>query len=718
MKQRSSAGTPRAVRQARALDTPVQNTARAVVLAVALLLVWSASLISRTSGDHISAVVGEPSPRNIKAPRQLTYISEIKTREAQLAAAQRVKDIYVGPDAQVAIRQSLRLGDIISYITVTRLDPYTDEATKVALLGEIPGLSTGVAMMARIVQFDNGEWQAVSYECSRVLDLAMQEEIRDTQLAEARRQVRRPVALALNDAQRAVVVALTQDLVVPNTFFDERQTQAAREAARNAIEPARGTIREGESLLREGEIISDLSLEKLQVLDLVSTGRRWQDVVAAFLFPLVMVTTLSVYILRCDPLLLERPRRELVLTLALVAAALGARLIIPGHTLLPYLFPAAAVSMAVTILLDVQIGMVVAALVAVLAGLLGGGSLELMLYALLGSVIGSLIIWRMDHLGTFLNASVGVALMNMAVVVAYRLLSQSHDTVGLLQLLGMSVANALLSSSLTFVGFAFAGRVFGITTSLQLLELARPTHPLFRQLLIKAPGTYHHSIVISNMAESAAEAIGADALLARVGSYYHDIGKITRPYFFSENQSEGQNPHDKLDPRTSTEIIIGHTLDGLELARKHHLPDKVSQFIMEHHGTTLVSFFFRQASGNANGKQPQERDYRYPGPRPQTRETAIVMLADGIEAIVRAHRPTTQSETERMIHQIINDRLLDDQLDEAELTLRDLDRIRQAFNNVLQGIFHPRIQYPERGQRLGVLQAEGTPLPEEQTVAS
>ncbi len=257
------------------------------------------------------------------------------------------------------------------------------------------------------------------------------------------------------------------------------------------------------------------------------------------------------------------------------------------------------------------------------------------------------------------------------------------------------IGNGVLSASLAFVAFAVIGRAFGISTFMQLLELARPTHPLFRQLLIKAPGTYHHSIVVSNLAERAAQAIGADPLLVRVGSYYHDIGKITRPYFFAENQAEGENPHDRLDPKTSAQIIIAHTSDGLALARKYRLPERVCDFITEHHGRTYASYFYRQARQQNDGEPVPDAQYRYPGPRPQSRETAIVMLADSIEAVVRAKRPATQAETRDLVHKIITDRLINGELDECPLTLHDLDRVRAAFISVLQGVFHPRIDYPD-----------------------
>jgi len=217
-----------------------------------------------------------------------------------------------------------------------------------------------------------------------------------------------------------------------------------------------------------------------------------------------------------------------------------------------------------------------------------------------------------------------------------------------------------------------------------------------RQLLLKAPGTYHHTILVSNLGERAAEAVGADPLLTRVGAYYHDIGKTLRPYFFVDNQTDGVNPHDRLDPHTSAQIIISHVKDGLEMARRHRLPLRLQDFIPEHHGTTLVSFFYHKALEQAGKDEAvDESRFRYPGPRPRSKETAIIMLADGCESAVRATRPGSREEIDCIVRKLINGRLADGELDESNLTLRDLDHIRQAFVKTLQGIHHPRIQYPE-----------------------
>jgi hypothetical protein len=235
------------------------------------------------------------------------------------------------------------------------------------------------------------------------------------------------------------------------------------------------------------------------------------------------------------------------------------------------------------------------------------------------------------------------------------------------------------------------------------MELSRPTHPLYRQLLLKAPGTYHHTILVSNMVEEAANRIGADELLARVGSYYHDIGKTVRPYFFTENRVGDVNPHERLDPYTSARIIISHVSDGLELAEKYRIPSPIRAFIPEHHGTGLVLAFYRmavQAAGD-DSDSVDEQDFRYSGPKPQSRETAILMLADSSEARVRSAEPSTEEEMDRILRDTIKAKLDAGQLDECELTLRNLEQIREAFLDVLQGVFHPRVKYPDPVKVMG-----------------
>ena len=683
-------------------ESQLQSKIRALLLAGLVWASWTGVSVLYTSPGNVAVRLGEPSPLNIKSPRLVTYISDVKTQEARMLAARAVDDVYVGPDRIVLRQQLFELDEATQAMSAVRADEALDRDEMVSRLRKVKDLAleswAGADIFVRILDLREDEWKSVVSEAERVLGTVMRDEIRPSGLAEARRRAQRLTSPMLSDEQQDVVVALVQRMIVPNSVHDNEKTLARRQEARNAVAPVRLTIREGESVLREGALVTSLGLEQLEVLGFQRVGLDWSTVLSQILLNLGLVICLSLYVLRIDPLLLHRPRRELLFTLVLITIGVTTRLSIPGRTILPYIFPAATAAMVVALLLNAEAAVAVAMASAVLVGMSAGASLELAIYTLVGSLISALALWRLDQLGTFIRAAVYLAFTNVLIVLGFRLHSHVYDAVGLLQLMASGVVNALLSTSLAFVAFAFIGRAFGIATSLQLLELARPNHPLFHQLLVEAPGTYHHSIVVSNMAERAAQAIGADALLSRVGCYYHDIGKTPRPYFFAENQSDGENPHDKLDPRTSAEIIIAHTTDGLALAHKYGIPERVCAFIPEHHGTTMVTYFYRQANQESD-EEVREEDFRYKGPRPQSRETAIVMLADGIEAWVRANRPPTEAEMERVIRQVINNRLVSGQLDECDLTLSDLDAIREAFISVLKGIFHPRIKYPERAAR-------------------
>ncbi|MBC7251999.1 MAG: HDIG domain-containing protein [Anaerolineae bacterium] len=389
-------------------------------------------------------------------------------------------------------------------------------------------------------------------------------------------------------------------------------------------------------------------------------------------------------------------------------------MMVPGHVVLPYVFPLAGLSVLLGSMLHFQAGVTSALLLTLVAGYLSQGSLEVMVYLLTGGLLAPLSMRRVGRLNNFLWMGVYVALAGAAAIAAFRLPAGNYDWLGLATLFSASMANGAASSSLTLLGMFLLGSLFRVTTPLRLMELARPTHPLLNQLLMKAPGTYNHTLLISNLAEQAAEAIGADAQLARVGAYYHDIGKTLRPYFYVDNQFDGSNVHERLDPQTSAQIVISHVTDGLELGKKYRLPGRVLAFIPEHHGTMLVRYLYNQACEQAGGcENVDESLFRYPGPKPQSKETAIVMLADGCEALVRSEHPATPEEVDALVQRIIRQRIEEGQLDECDLTMRDLDQIRRAFVGVLQGVYHPRVRYPKAPEpQDGTTAGVSAPMPE------
>jgi putative nucleotidyltransferase with HDIG domain len=325
-------------------------------------------------------------------------------------------------------------------------------------------------------------------------------------------------------------------------------------------------------------------------------------------------------------------------------------------------------------------------------------TLDLMPYYMLASLTGVLVLGSARRFWVFFRAGIAISLAGIAMILAFRLPFNQMDWVGIVTLSGAAVFNGMASASITLLLQYFLAQILGLTTPLQLLEISRPDFPLLQFFLRNAPGTYQHSLQVANLAEQAAENIGADALLTRVGALFHDIGKAVNPSFFIENQTHGSlNTHDDLDPAESSAAITQHVLDGIKLARKYRLPRRIDDFILEHHGTMLTRYQYTKAVEAMGGDESRvdASKFRYPGPSPRSRETALLMLADGTEARVRAGRPSNEEELLAIVHSAIEYAQTSGQLDNTQLTLSDLNKIAESFVTTLRGSFHPRIEYPK-----------------------
>ncbi|MEW5959866.1 MAG: HDIG domain-containing metalloprotein, partial [Chloroflexota bacterium] len=388
-----------------------------------------------------------------------------------------------------------------------------------------------------------------------------------------------------------------------------------------------------------------------------------------------------------------------LLAFLLLLFIIAAKLMIPGQGPIPYLYPLAALTMMVVILIDTQLAFILTTILAFLGGYVAlSDSMAIVIFLILSGWTGILALGKEQRVNNLLWAGISVGIVNAGIILIFNLSSNPVDIPNLGVLLLAGLLNGIFAAGLALLGLFAIGSLFGLTTSLQLIDLGRPTHPLLRQLLLKAPGTYHHSLMVSNLGEQAAERIGANSLLVRVMAYYHDVGKMQRPYFFIENQPEGINVHEKLDPQISAQIIISHVKDGLNLAHKYRLPPALKDGIAQHHGTSLVKYFYYQAVEAAAQDQRvvDEADFHYPGPRPQTKENGILMLADVSESTVRALKPGLAEEIDEIVQKVIADKLNSGELDECALTISDLHKIRTAFVDILQGVHHPRIKYPEQ----------------------
>jgi len=672
------------------------NLLLSVLVSLALVAGLSAILVLPFLSRGVNLQAGEVSPRTIRAPRQVTYESAIRTERARQQAANAVKKVYDAADPKITQQQIRRATRVLDYIDTIRHDPYATLEQKALWVNQVPELQLPTAVVSDVMALDDQSWQVVSSHTLAVLSQVLRQPIREgLDVIEARRRIPNAVDPTLPETEATIVSALASSFIKPNSFYDEERTNAERAAAREAVPVQTHSYEKDEVMVREGERVTAEQLEAMQAMGLLRQQVRWDDIGGVVLLVVVIVLMMGLYLRRLTQDLWSNRRRLILLAVVTLAFGAVAEFMVPGFTPLAYLFPMAGAAMLLSALAGPSFGLGATFLLSIVVGFLAGGSLEMTVYALVGGIAAALSIWRIERLNAFLWGGFFVSLANIATVTAFELQSVDYSTRSLLIHASLAVANAGLSTSLAIAGFYALGALFGITTSLQLMDLARPTHPLLHELQLKAPGTYHHSLLISNMAEQAAQRVGADALLVRVGAYYHDVGKILRPYFFVENQVEGANVHDRLDPETSAQIIISHVTDGLELAEKYGLPAVLRDFIAQHHGTTLVSYFYRQACEERGEDAVDEEAFRYPGPRPQTPETAILMLADGVEATARANRPTTNEEIDKLVRSVINRRLTEGQLDACDLTLRDLDQIRKAFVRILKGIYHPRIKYPE-----------------------
>ena len=651
----------------------------------------------------VKVEVGEPSPKTVVSPISTSYTSEVLTNEAREQARQNVQPIYDLPDTRVARRQIARAQVVIAFITQVRNDPYATREQKIRWLQAIPELHLTENQAANILDLTDDEWSEVAKEALRILGAVMQQEIREGEEQKARRSVPSRISLQLNENQADAVEALVSGLIVANTFYNEEATQKAREEAAQSVQPIQRNIEAGEVLIREGEIVTDLDIEALKKAGVLQRARTWSDYLAAGFFAIILDGVLIAFVGFRRRDFWQENLAPLLLGSIFSLFILAAKLMIPMHPMFGFLFPLASMAMLVGSLIDLPLAILAAALQVMLVGQFTTGGVELLVYLFIGAVVGALALGKAERLNSFVRAGLWVIAINLLIMLVFRLPALSTlDNQTLIEMAFSGAVNGVFASSFTLVIFYILGQLFGVTTSLQLLEISRPNHPLLRQLLLKAPGTYHHTLIVSNMAEEAAVAIGADSLLTRVGSYYHDIGKIMRPYFFIENNTDGENPHDRIDPYTSARIIISHVPDGVELAEKFRLPPAIIDFIQEHHGTTRVEYFYHKAVQMADDPDMvDESAFRYPGPKPHTQETAILMLADSCEATVRAMRPQSREEMMEIIRSVINRRLMSGQLDHSPLTLQDLTLIAEAFARVLQGIHHPRVKYPGNEPKAG-----------------
>ncbi|MBN2031896.1 MAG: HDIG domain-containing protein [Deltaproteobacteria bacterium] len=506
------------------------------------------------------------------------------------------------------------------------------------------------------------------------------------------------------------VLKLTQLLIRPNLTYNQRETESRRELARESVKPVYYKVKKGEMLVREGERIDPAHLLKLTEGNKPLRGMNLIGRVPAMAV-LIGILLSVLYIVGAQSL--KKDSRHILFSgvtifflfifmwvYNFVAEEVARGFPVFSSTVLLFAMPVAFGTMLISIFQGMNVALAASLIVSVLASLLTEGRSEIFVYFFISSLAAAYGVKNCNERVVLIKTGLMVGLINIPLSVAVQTLYGSFYSV-----------DTLIAVTAGFIGGLLAGIIatgilplievsFGFTTDIKLLELGNLDQPLLRELMVQAPGTYHHSVILSNMVEATAKAIHANPLLAKVSAYYHDIGKIKKPLYFIENQMGVENKHEKLAPSMSSLILISHVKDGVELAREYKLGREIINIIQQHHGTNLISYFYHKAQERVltkSGKvaDVKEEDFRYPGPKPQTKEAGLVMLADMVEAASRSLIDPTPARIQGMVQKIINKVFSDGQLDECELTLKDLHEIAKGFNKTLSGIFHQRIEYPE-----------------------
>ena len=683
-----------------------QDWSRTALL-LGTITVLSALLSLHLLPDKVALRVGETSAQDVRALRTVRFLDDSATNSLRAAAAARVEPVY--SSAHAASEADETITDAYEHLRRDQsagLAPVTaaqDLRREVGLLVAPNDLAPLVGSRAGAYHLDQAERLT-----HQAVHAAMDREIRDDRpadLAEARAAAAAQLSASmLPRTHLPAALAIARAVIQPNRMLDKSRTASAVASAERLVAPVYSQVFAGDIVVRTGQIVTPSTIAKLRALGLQNPRLDPGTVLSIVGLVAFMVGLVGFWLAREHPKIYASTKTLLLLSLLVALGVLGLRL---GSAVLGVRLSASqfgyvgmlwvgATGMLIAALIKPRVAILVTALLAAQSGVVLGNDLRFSVLTLLSAWVAIYAVSDLRSRADVLRA--GGLLCGANVILSLLVGQLQGDT---RPDMGQSVVwaffSGLLSVALFGVTAAFFERVFGITTPLGLLELSDPNRPLLKRFCELAPGTYTHSILVGNLAVTAAEAIGADALLCRVGALYHDLGKMQRAQFFVENQAGGDNAHERLNPSLSALVVTAHVREGLEIAEREKLPPIIKSFITEHHGTSLIRYFYHQqcAGDDCEAAPVLEQQFRYAGPKPQSRETAILMLADSIEAASRTLDKPTLGRIEDLVTKIIDAQLADGQLDECDLTQRDLRGLREAFVRLLSGMLHSRIDYPD-----------------------
>jgi len=641
--------------------------------------------------------IGDVAFQDIRAPRSFSYVSDYLTGMAQDEAEKTVAPIYLPADPAISRKQIETLKNLLSYISTSRIDAFADQQQKIVDIQAIEIITLSEDTATVLVNLNDERWELIQAESLYILEEAMRNSIREEQISGIQRNLSSQIGFEFNEQETLIIGEMVSQLIITNSLYSNEKSAEAINLARESIEPIINSYASGEIIINSGEVIDALKREALKELGFTEPKNKIYDYVSAGLLIFVLVTMNYFYVRRVKQTRGHKIDGLPIIIILFFLFLFTARIVIPNHTILPYLFPIAAFGLTISSVFDYETGLIASLSLSILAAYNQPNSVDLAIYYFIPSAISIFVLGRGRRINIFFISGLALSISGSAIVISYRLLNSYLDLSGAGSLIGSAFVNGIGSISLALLFQFLLSQALGKTTALQLMDLSRPDHPLLQELLIKAPGTYQHSLQVANLAEQAARVIKGDALLTRVGALYHDVGKSLDPSFFIENQPPGQmDTHEDMDPVITSATIIQHVTDGIKLAKKYRLPLQIQAFILEHHGTTITRYQYNQAITDAGGEKFVEKSlFQYPGPIPQSKETALLMLADGSEARMRSESPETTDAILAIVEESIAFYVQNGQLDNADLTLFDIQKVIKSFARTFRNTYHHRIKYPD-----------------------
>jgi hypothetical protein len=710
----------------------------AVIFFLLVALILNLDLIP----NQVDLRAGQVSQSDITAPRTITFIDEARTSELRQRAADTAPRVYE-EDSTVEENVLKKVDNLFAAVTAERKFFYNNKIslteeneTEQGQINEAVSEDSAEEeennlTAAEIKNFSQAEINEIAdltsaeidYELSQeslgVLITLNQEELSEIEdrtlnllenklgsrilpsdLVSAREELRQSaMEMDISRDQRLAIAEIAETVIAANMFLNQEATASRRQEAISEVEAVEKTVRQGEIIVRKGDVVTEADIEILERLGLQKGGINYYNIAGRILISFILVLLLGFYFYKYQKDVWNDNSRLLLIELLILTVVFFAKIMtFFQNPFVDFMVPTAMASILLTVLISSDTALITTLFISLLIAPIYDMNFNIVLTSFLAGLIGIFSVTRVKERGDIIRAGLNVSFILIFLIGGLSLLQQNQDWTYLLWSIGGGIVNGLLVGVLANGLLPYLEDLFDMTSSVKLLELSNPSQPILKRMLVEAPGTYHHSVIVGNLAETAAEDVGADSLLARAAAYYHDIGKLKRPYFFSDNQFGGENPHDKTSPNLSALIIKSHVKDGVEMAEENGLPSKIIDIIKQHHGTNLISYFYQQALQDNKHDDIEKKDFRYDGPKPQSKEAAIIMLADITEAAIRSKNfnKNNHDRIEGFVRGLVKDKLIENQLDQSNLTLSDLDTIVKSFVKVLTGIYHQRVEYPDK----------------------